>query len=117
MKVMERVIAMTEDRLMVNGRPTTQTQMQQRVRWTPCSGVVDNAFDDLLVPASRSMPSDKAKIQTVANTTHAARKMLIESPWKRSPSRLLVFIIIHIAPARRPAVARPRPGRRTIQRG
>ncbi|MGH7133488.1 MAG: hypothetical protein ACREJO_16280 [Phycisphaerales bacterium] len=48
--------------VMVNGKPTMQTQMQQRVRWTPCSGVVDNAFDDLLVPASRSLPSDKAKI-------------------------------------------------------
>lgn len=46
----------------VNGKPVTQTRMEQRVRWTPCSGIVENVFDDLLVPASRSLPADKARI-------------------------------------------------------
>ena len=37
------------------GKGTT-TVMQRRTAWTPVSGVVDNAFDDILVLASHSLP-------------------------------------------------------------
>lgn len=48
--------------VMVNGKPQTRTVMQRRIRWTSVSGVVENGFDDLLVPASRSIPNDKARV-------------------------------------------------------
>lgn len=41
----------------VNGRPVTQTQMVQKVRWRPVSGEVSRHFDDVLVLASRSLPN------------------------------------------------------------
>jgi LSD1 subclass zinc finger protein len=44
-------------RTIVNGRPVTQTQMVQKVRWWPASGEVSRHFDDVLVLASRSLPS------------------------------------------------------------
>ena len=44
-------------RTIVNGRPVTQTQMVQKVRWRPASGEVSRHFDDVLVLASRSLPS------------------------------------------------------------
>ena len=39
-----------------NGKPVTRTRTVVRTRWTPASGVVQNAFDDLLIPASESLP-------------------------------------------------------------
>lgn len=42
---------------MVNGRP--QTSMQRRVRWSSKSGRVRNDFDDVLILASLSLPSDR----------------------------------------------------------
>jgi DNA-directed RNA polymerase subunit RPC12/RpoP len=44
-------------RTMVNGRPVVQTQMVQKVRWTPVAGQVARFFDDVLVLASRSLPA------------------------------------------------------------
>jgi LSD1 subclass zinc finger protein len=44
-------------RTIVNGRPVTRTQMVQKVRWRPASGEVSRHFDDVLVLASRSLPS------------------------------------------------------------
>lgn len=41
---------------MVNGRPTIRTRQVRRIRWTPASGRVANAFDDLLVRATKSLP-------------------------------------------------------------
>ncbi len=41
----------------VNGRMVTRTQMVQKVRWRPVSGEVSRHFDDVLVLASRSLPS------------------------------------------------------------
>lgn len=43
-----------------NGKPVTRTRMVTRIRWTPAAGVVENAFDDLLVMASRSVPQNIA---------------------------------------------------------
>jgi len=43
---------------MVNGKPTTQTRRVRKTRWYPAAGAVFNAFDDLLVPASASLPPD-----------------------------------------------------------
>lgn len=45
--------------VMVNGKPTTRLVQQRRTRWTWVQGTVQNAFDDVLVPASNSLPSDK----------------------------------------------------------
>ncbi len=47
--------------VMVNGRPQVRTRMERRIRWTPVSGVVNNAFDDLLVLASSSLPRERAE--------------------------------------------------------
>ncbi|MBS0192425.1 MAG: hypothetical protein U0573_07350 [Phycisphaerales bacterium] len=41
--------------VMVNGRPTTQTRQVRRTRWTPVSGSVVDDFDDVLIPASRTL--------------------------------------------------------------
>jgi DNA-directed RNA polymerase subunit RPC12/RpoP len=43
----------------VNGKPVTRTEV--RTRWTPVSGVVENAFDDVLVIASHSLPRKYAE--------------------------------------------------------
>jgi DNA-directed RNA polymerase subunit RPC12/RpoP len=39
-----------------NGRTVIETRTVQKVRWTPVRGHVSRAFDDVLVPASRSLP-------------------------------------------------------------
>src|SRR5262249_38053430 len=39
----------------VNGKRTMQTRQVRRTRWRSVSGVVDDDFDDVLVPASRSL--------------------------------------------------------------
>jgi predicted RNA-binding Zn-ribbon protein involved in translation (DUF1610 family) len=39
-----------------NGKPVTRTRTVTRTRWTWVSGRVDNAFDDILVLASNSLP-------------------------------------------------------------
>lgn len=44
-------------RVMRNGQPSFETRMVQKVRWTPVSGHVSRVFDDVLVLASRSLPS------------------------------------------------------------
>ncbi len=41
---------------MVDGRPMTQTQMVQKVRWRPARGRVRRHFDDVLVLASQGLP-------------------------------------------------------------
>ncbi|MFN0012611.1 MAG: hypothetical protein ACKVS8_13315 [Phycisphaerales bacterium] len=48
--------------VMVNGKPQVRMTMQRRIRWSSVRGSVENAFDDLLVPASRSLPTDKARV-------------------------------------------------------
>ncbi|CAN5790773.1 hypothetical protein BH11PLA1_BH11PLA1_16350 [soil metagenome] len=40
----------------INGRPTTQTRQVRHTRWTGVRGRVENNFDDVLVPASTSLP-------------------------------------------------------------
>lgn len=40
----------------VNGRSVVRTRQERRVRWSPRAGTVNNAFDDVLVIASRSLP-------------------------------------------------------------
>ncbi|MEQ8769755.1 MAG: hypothetical protein RIB60_04515 [Phycisphaerales bacterium] len=42
----------------VNGKTVTRTRRERRTRWYPVSGRVHNVFDDLLVPASTSLPAD-----------------------------------------------------------
>jgi DNA-directed RNA polymerase subunit RPC12/RpoP len=42
---------------MVNGRMQTQTRQVRHVRWYPASGTVEDAFDDLLVRATNSLPA------------------------------------------------------------
>jgi len=39
-----------------NGRLVTRTRQVRHTRWTPASGRVANTFDDILVPASTSLP-------------------------------------------------------------
>ncbi|MBC7785787.1 MAG: hypothetical protein H7144_18320 [Burkholderiales bacterium] len=43
---------------MVNGKSMRQTRQVRRTRWSGASGSVQNAFDDLLVLADRSLPPD-----------------------------------------------------------
>ncbi len=45
--------------VMVNGRPQTRTV--RKVRWSPVSGRVRNAFDDVLVPASKTLDQEKVR--------------------------------------------------------
>ncbi|MDX5361693.1 MAG: primosomal protein N' (replication factor Y) - superfamily II helicase [Alphaproteobacteria bacterium] len=40
----------------VNGKPQRQTRRVRKIRWTPVSGRVARAFDDVLVVASHSLP-------------------------------------------------------------
>lgn len=42
----------------VNGKTVTRTRRERRTRWYPAAGTVLNDFDDLLVPASSSLPAD-----------------------------------------------------------
>lgn len=44
-----------------NGKTVTRTRQVQRTRWSFASGRVENAFDDLLVLASRSLPPKLAE--------------------------------------------------------
>jgi DNA-directed RNA polymerase subunit RPC12/RpoP len=41
---------------MQNGKPVSRTRQERRIRWSPAAGTVGNTFDDLLVPASKSLP-------------------------------------------------------------
>jgi predicted RNA-binding Zn-ribbon protein involved in translation (DUF1610 family) len=41
---------------MENGRSVTRTRQVQKTRWWPASGTVEQAFDDVLVLATRSLP-------------------------------------------------------------
>lgn len=43
-------------RVVVNGKPTMRPQQVRKTRWTPVAGLVRNRFDDVLVPASRTLP-------------------------------------------------------------
>jgi hypothetical protein len=47
--------------VVVNGKARAMTTMERRTRWSSASGVVRNAFDDVLVPASSTLPDDKAQ--------------------------------------------------------
>lgn len=40
----------------VNGKPRTRTRQVRRTRWSPASGRVTNAFDDVLVLATDTLP-------------------------------------------------------------
>ncbi len=40
----------------VNGKLTTQTRQVRKTRWYPASGTVVDDFDDVLIPASTSLP-------------------------------------------------------------
>lgn len=44
----------------VNGKTVTRTRQERRTRWSSASGRVRNAFDDLLVIASTSLPTEVA---------------------------------------------------------
>lgn len=39
-----------------NSDGSTSSQQERRIRWYPASGIVWNLFDDVMVPASRSLP-------------------------------------------------------------
>lgn len=43
----------------VNGKPTMRTRQVRKTRWRFVVGSVHNRFDDVLVPASASLPSDR----------------------------------------------------------
>lgn len=43
----------------VNGKLTTQTRQVRKTRWYPASGTVVDTFDDVLVPASTSLPLNR----------------------------------------------------------
>jgi LSD1 subclass zinc finger protein len=42
-----------------NGKPVTRTRTVTKIRWQYVSGKVSNVFDDILVPASRSLNKEK----------------------------------------------------------
>lgn len=44
---------------MVNGKPQVRTRQVRKTRWSPAAGTVVNDFDDVLVPASTSLPMEK----------------------------------------------------------
>ncbi len=44
--------------VMVNGRSQVRMTRERRTRWRSVSGTVGNRFDDVLVPASKSLPQD-----------------------------------------------------------
>jgi len=46
---------------MTNSKGQRVTQMEQRVRWEPASGVVDHFFDDEPVPGTQGLPLDLLK--------------------------------------------------------
>jgi hypothetical protein len=41
----------------VNGKEETRTREVRHIRWTPASGTVEDAFDDLLVRATTALPT------------------------------------------------------------
>lgn len=41
---------------MENGRPVSRVRQVRHTQWNPASGAVRNSFDDILVPACRSLP-------------------------------------------------------------
>lgn len=43
----------------VNGRSETRTRQVRKTRWYSASGRVHNSFDDVLIPASRSLPQNR----------------------------------------------------------
>lgn len=43
---------------MVNGKPTVQTRQVRKTRWYPAAGTVVDGFNDVLIPASTSLPLD-----------------------------------------------------------
>jgi hypothetical protein len=45
----------------VNGRPVVRTRMVQKTRWSPAAGARDDAYDDLLIHASRGVPEALAR--------------------------------------------------------
>ena len=42
--------------VVVNGKPQVRTRMERRIRWVPAWGQRDDAYDDVLVHASKGMP-------------------------------------------------------------
>jgi predicted RNA-binding Zn-ribbon protein involved in translation (DUF1610 family) len=46
---------------MVNGKPTPRTRQVRKIRWTPAEGQVRHWFDDVLVVASRGLPTKYAQ--------------------------------------------------------
>ncbi len=50
--------------VMVNGRSETHTRQVRHTRWYPASGRVQREFDDVLIPAVKSLPAaDLAKLE------------------------------------------------------
>ncbi len=47
--------------VVVNGQRTTRTKMVNKIRWTPASGTVQRAFDDVLVYATDSIAKSMAR--------------------------------------------------------
>lgn len=43
----------------INGRTEMRTRTVRKTRWYPASGVVHNSFDDVLIPATKSLPQDR----------------------------------------------------------
>lgn len=46
---------------MVNGKPTPRTRQVRKIRWTPAEGQVRHWFDDVLVVASKGLPTKYAQ--------------------------------------------------------
>jgi len=43
----------------VDGKTVTRQVQVRKTRWTPVSGVIRHSFDDVLVPATRSLPANR----------------------------------------------------------
>lgn len=54
----------------VNGRPQTRTRQVRRIRWSPASGQVLDAFNDLLILASRTLPRSYTEALEPWDLTH-----------------------------------------------
>ena len=77
--------------VVVNGRRTTQMQQVPKVRWRPTSGVVRRVFDDVLVPATTTLPqllierlrrsTSTSCALTRRSSSPASRASAIRSPW------------------------------------
>jgi len=55
--------------MIVNGRPQVQTRQVRRIHWEPAWGRRDDVYDDLLVPATRSLPAEMASRMDRFDTT------------------------------------------------